>query len=78
MPIPGAAGYMFGKRAAGKTSPQDRGVTFLNTVQAMVATAARHAPEDIALRALPSLGPLTVDPVAEVRRCITLYTAEDL
>ena len=35
-------------------------------IQAMVVTASRHSPEEIALRALPSLGPLTVDPVAEV------------
>ncbi len=34
----------------------------------MLATASRHSPEEIALRAIPALGPLSVDPVAEVRR----------
>lgn len=34
--------------------------------QAMLATAQRHSPEEIALRAIPALGPLAVDPIAEV------------
>ncbi|EIE25277.1 ARM repeat-containing protein, partial [Coccomyxa subellipsoidea C-169] len=36
-------------------------------VRAMLATASRHSPEEIALRAIPALGPLSVDPIAEVR-----------
>ncbi|CAL8461727.1 g1258 [Coccomyxa elongata] len=36
-------------------------------VRAMLATAQRHSPEEIALRAIPALGPLAVDPIAEVR-----------
>jgi hypothetical protein len=35
-------------------------------VKAMLATAARHSPEEIALRALPALAPLAVDPAGEV------------
>ena len=36
-------------------------------VQAMVATAEMHSPEEAGIRILPALGPLTVDAVPEVR-----------
>ncbi len=32
----------------------------------MLATAQRHSPEELALRGIPALGPLAVDPVPEV------------
>lgn len=32
----------------------------------MLATAQRHSPEELALRGVPALGPLAVDPVPEV------------
>jgi SCY1-like protein 1 len=38
--------------------------------QAMLATAQRHSPEELALRGVPALAPLAVDPVPEVQQAL--------
>ena len=35
-------------------------------MQALQATAQRYSPEEVAVRAVPALAPLSVDPVAQV------------
>mmetsp|Transcript_8758 Transcript_8758/g.18684 ORF Transcript_8758/g.18684 Transcript_8758/m.18684 type:complete len:802 (-) Transcript_8758:459-2864(-) len=47
-------------------------------LRAMVATATYHNAEDAAMRILPSVAPLTIDPIGEVRQaalqCLDIFT----
>ena len=38
-------------------------------MQALQATAQRYSPEEVAVRAVPALAPLSVDAVAQVHQC---------
>ncbi len=38
-------------------------------MQALQATAQRYSPEEVAVRAVPALAPLSVDAVAQVHHC---------
>ena len=46
-------------------------------MQALQATAQRYSAEEVALRAVPALAPLSVDPVALVRHSRTPVTLHD-
>lgn len=48
----------------------------LHTLQAILATRERHSPAESATRILPSVSPLTVDPVSEVRQNALLVVTE--
>lgn len=43
-------------------------------MQALQATAQRYSPEEVAVRAVPSLAPLAVDPIAQVGRGLPLLS----